>query len=307
MNVLHMKYALEVAKAGSLSKASKVLLVATPNISRSVKELEADLGIEIFVRTTKGVKLTPEGEEFIRFAQSIVDQIDAQEQFYKNALPKKQKFSVSVPRSFYVSEAFAVFSKSLNQNAAEVHYRETNSQATIRDVAGDEYNLGVIRYHAEHDRYFKELLEANGITFELIAEYSPRILMSREHPLADRETIGLADLSEYIEVSRADSFSPSASVTAKEKKSEQLCPNRRIAVFERASELDLISINHEAFMWVSAVPNRILNCYGLVMKQCAGNKKMLRDLLIYKKGYRLTELDRQFITDLCEAKRGLLR
>ena len=61
MNILHMKYALEVAKAGSLTKASKVLFVAPPNISRSVKELEADLGIEIFIRTTKGVKLTPEG------------------------------------------------------------------------------------------------------------------------------------------------------------------------------------------------------------------------------------------------------
>lgn len=38
-----MKHALEVAKAGYLSKASEVLLIAAPNISRSIKELEADL------------------------------------------------------------------------------------------------------------------------------------------------------------------------------------------------------------------------------------------------------------------------
>ena len=45
MNILHMKYAVEVAKMGSLSKAADVLLIAQPNISRSIKELEADLGI----------------------------------------------------------------------------------------------------------------------------------------------------------------------------------------------------------------------------------------------------------------------
>ena len=115
MNILHMKYALEVAKAGSLTKASKVLFVAPPNISRSVKELEADLGIEIFIRTTKGVKLTPEGEEFIAFAQRILSQIEAQEQFYKNELPKVQRFSISVPRACYISEAFARFSKTITE------------------------------------------------------------------------------------------------------------------------------------------------------------------------------------------------
>ena len=68
MNLLHIKYALEVAKSGSLSKASEVLLIAPPNISRSIKDLEADLGITIFDRTTKGMELTPEGEVFLKYA-----------------------------------------------------------------------------------------------------------------------------------------------------------------------------------------------------------------------------------------------
>ena len=97
MNLLHMKHALEVAKAGSLSKASEVLLIAVPNISRSIKELEADLGILIFDRTQNGMKLPPEGEEFINFAKGILGQIDEVEKFYKAGAPKKQKFSISVP------------------------------------------------------------------------------------------------------------------------------------------------------------------------------------------------------------------
>ena len=72
MNLLHMKQALEVAKSGSINKAAEVLLVAAPNISRSIKELESDLGITIFERTQNGMNLTPDGEEFLDFAKSIL-------------------------------------------------------------------------------------------------------------------------------------------------------------------------------------------------------------------------------------------
>ena len=83
MNLLHMKYALEVAKAGSINKAAEVLMVAAPNVSRSIKELETDFGITIFERTQNGTKLTPEGEEFINYAKGVLRQIDEIERFYK--------------------------------------------------------------------------------------------------------------------------------------------------------------------------------------------------------------------------------
>ena len=53
-----MKYAVEVAKTGSLNKAAEKLFMAPPNLSRSIKELESDLGITIFERSQKGVTLT---------------------------------------------------------------------------------------------------------------------------------------------------------------------------------------------------------------------------------------------------------
>ena len=106
MNLLQVKYALTVAKTGSLSKASEELLIAVPNISRSIKELESDLNITIFERTTKGMQLTLEGEEFLGFAKGILEQIDQVENYYKHGAPQKQKFSISVPRACYISEAF---------------------------------------------------------------------------------------------------------------------------------------------------------------------------------------------------------
>lgn len=62
MNILHMKYAVEVANVGSINKASETLLVAQPSLSRSIKELEADLCITIFDRSAKGMVLTEERE-----------------------------------------------------------------------------------------------------------------------------------------------------------------------------------------------------------------------------------------------------
>ena len=55
MNILHMKYAVEVARAGSINKAAETLIIAQPNLSRAIKELESDLGITIFDRSAKGM------------------------------------------------------------------------------------------------------------------------------------------------------------------------------------------------------------------------------------------------------------
>ena len=77
MNLLHMKYAVEVADTHSLNKAAKRLYVGQPNLSRAIKELESSLGITIFERSSEGVLLTPDGEIFIRHAKSILKQIES--------------------------------------------------------------------------------------------------------------------------------------------------------------------------------------------------------------------------------------
>ena len=306
MNLLHMKHALEVAKAGSLSKASEVLLIAAPNISRSIKELEADLGITIFDRTQNGMKLTPEGEEFLEFAKSILGQIDQVENYYKNGHPQKQTFSISVPRASYICEAFAEFSKSLSKDAAEIFYKETNSQRTINNMLNHDYKLGIVRYAENYDMYFKTMLEEKGFTYELITEFTYKIIMSKDSPLAKLHTISSDDLVDYIEIAHADPYVPSMPISkvVKEELSDDI--DRRIFVFERTSQFELLSRNLETFMWVSPIPKSLLERYDLVQKECSENRKIYKDLLIYKNGYKLSKLDRQFITELCESKRKYL-
>ena len=306
MNILHMKYAVEVAKVGSLNKASETLLVATPNISRSIKELEGDLGIVIFDRTAKGMELTPEGEEFLNYAKGILSQIDEVENLYKKGTSKKQKFSISVPRACYISEAFSEFSKSLSDEPAEIFYKETNSQRTINNILNHDYKLGIIRYAENYDKYFKSMLDEKGLTYEMITEFSYSLIMSADSPLAQKEEITFDDLKGFIEIAHADPYVPSMPLSKVVK--EELPDNidRRIFIFERASQFDLLSNNPETFMWVSPAPESLLKRYNLVQKKCVDNKKIYKDVLIYKNGYKLSKLDRQFMTELCEAKRKYL-
>lgn len=306
MNLLHMKYAVEVARVGSLNKAAETLLIAAPNVSRSIKELEADIGISIFDRTAKGMELTPEGEEFINYAKGILRQIEDVENFYKKGSSKKQKFSISVPRACYISEAFAQFSKSLSKEAAEIFYKETNSQRTIRNMLEHDYKLGIIRYAENYDKYFKSMLEEKGFCYELVTEFTYSLIMSADNPLAKKEVITFDNLAGYIEIAHADPYVPSMPLSKVVK--EELPDNieRRIFIFERASQFDLLSNNPETFMWVSPAPDSLLKRYNLVQKKCIDNKKVYKDVLIYKEGYKLSKLDRQFITELCESKRKYL-
>lgn len=303
MNILHMKYAVEVARHGSLNKAAEVLIIAQPNLSRAIKELEADLGIAIFTRSAKGMILTPEGEEFIGYAKNILKQIDEVEMLYRQGEPKKQKFSVSVPHACYISDAFAEFSKGIGETPAEIFYQETNSQCTIRNLLSGDYKLGIVRYAENYDKAFKTMLEEKGLCYEMVAEFTYQLLMSEDCPLAQKEVITFDDLPPYMEIVHADPYVPSLPLSKVVK--EELRDNieRRIFIFERASQFDLLAENPQTFMWVSPVSDKLLSRYRLALRRCVDNRRVYKDMLIYRDGYRFSALDKQFITALCAVRR----
>ena len=77
MNLLHMKYAVEIAEAGSINKAAEALFVTQPNLSKAISNLEAELNVEIFLRTNTGMVPTPQGAKLIRRASGILSELDA--------------------------------------------------------------------------------------------------------------------------------------------------------------------------------------------------------------------------------------
>jgi len=75
--LLSMQAVTEVARLGSFSAAAKVLNLSPPSVSRIVGELEEELGIRLFNRTTRRVALTPEGREFAQRSETILEEIES--------------------------------------------------------------------------------------------------------------------------------------------------------------------------------------------------------------------------------------
>lgn len=306
MNLMHIKYAVEVANEGSINKAAEKLYVGQPNLSRAIKELEASLGVKIFERSAKGMGLTSDGETFIRYAKTILRQVDEVESIFNGSGSVKKRFSISVPRASYISDAFARFSHSLtNEAEAEIIYKETNSLRAIKNILHEDYKLGIIRYAENYDKYFKTMLDEKDMQYEMITEFSYVLAMSRDNPLASAEKITFDALKDYIEIAHADPYVPSLPLSQVRKEELPYNIGRRIFVFERASQFELLSENPETFMWVSPIPQKLLDRYDLVQIPCEENKKIYKDILIYKRDYKLTALDKAFIDELCKSKREM--
>ncbi len=308
MNLLYLQYAVEIEKAGSINKAAENLYMGQPNLSRAIKELEASLGITIFARSSKGMVATPQGEEFLHYAKKVLSEVDIIENLYKNGEARKEQFSVSVPRASYITYAFAEFSKNVEcYEKTELFYKETNALRAVKNILEQDYHLGIVRYACKNHVNFKKMFEEKGLVYETITEFTYRLVMSKDHPLASLDEIHYSDLTPYTEIAHADPYVPSLSMSAVKKEELPDNTNHRIFVFERASQFELLSENTNTFMWVSPLPKRVTERYGLVQKPCGDNTKKYMDLLIYRKDYVLSEMDKMFITELCNAKRKFIK
>ncbi|MGB2578632.1 DNA-binding transcriptional LysR family regulator [Elusimicrobium simillimum] len=303
MNLSHLKYIIEVEKTRSISKAAENLYMGQPNLSRAIKELEKILGITLFKRTSKGISPTPQGEEFLQYAKKIISQVDEVKALYSKGKSDKQQFSISVPRASYIADAFTQFAKTIDTTKpAEIFYKETNSMRAISNILQADYKLAIIRYQKIFEPYFKTMLYEKGLTSELVREFSYLVLMDKNHPLAKQKKIEPADLSKYIEIAHADPYVPSLPQIDVKKAELSEFVDKHIFVFERGSQFDLLSNVPGTFMWASPLPARMLKQYGLVQKPCLVNKKTYKDVLVYRKNYRFTDLDNKFITQLNKAK-----
>ena len=299
-----MKYALEVAKTQSISKAAENLYMGQPNLSRAIKELEESLGIVIFGRTPKGITVTPDGEEFLQYAKRILDQVDEVEDLYRVGKTKKQKLSVCVPRASYISAAFARFSKGIELDSpAEIFYKETNSSRTLNNLFKEEYSLGIVRYQSTFDRYYQNLFEEKNLNHVLLNEFSYVLLVSQDSPLAKKKEVAPQELSGYVEITHADPYVPTLPTIDVKKAELSENVDKRIFVFERASQMELLSKLKNSFMWVSPNPAENLERYGLNEKKCDITDKTYKDVLIYRKDYRLSDYDNRFIAELINSRR----
>jgi len=306
MNIQYLKYAIEVEKNKSISKAAKNLYMGQPNLSRAIKELEDSLGIIIFERNSKGITVTPNGEEFLQYAKRILSQIDELEEIYRTGKTDKQQFSACVPRAGYIAYAFGELAKSIETDTpAEIFYKETNSMRAINNILRGEYNLAIIRYQETFEKYFESMFKEKNLVSKTITEFSYVLAMSVNNPLAKKEVITPEDLSDYIEIAHADPYVPSLPIIDVKKAEMSEFVDKRIYVFERASQYMLLEQVPNTFMWVSPMPDEMLANNNLVERKCDYMKKKYKDVLIYRESYKLTDIDKKFISLVLKAKEGM--
>ncbi|WP_124066025.1 LysR family transcriptional regulator [Clostridium sp. E02] len=300
MNTVLLQYAVEVEKTGSITQAAANLYMEQPNLSKAIKTLEESLGAPIFKRTSKGVVPTARGRIFLEHARSVLVQIDEMEHLYKTDQENGVEFSLSMPRASYLSAAFSRFIYKIGgENSMNVWLRETNSADTIGSVETGEYNLGIIRYQSGTEKFFEKEIGSKGLSMEPVFEYAPRLLMSKEHPLSGKEEITPGDLIPFVEIVHGDGIRSRREETGKKGETEF---KKRIYVFERGSQFDLLWKNPNTYMWVSPMPSEILCRYQLVEYPCKKNTKSYCDYLIYRKGYSLSDWDKEFLYQLDEVK-----
>lgn len=300
LNTQIFKYVIEIEKTASITKAAENLYMGQPTLSKTIKELEASLGIMIFKRTPRGVVPTKDGAVFLEYAKKILGEIDEMETFYKKENADKIYFNVSVPKTSYVSNAFAEFIEELEPDKKlEINFKETDSIRTIKNVAEDDYNLGIVRYKVDYERYFIDSIKEKNLHYEELYTFNCVILISRDNPLSQREFLFEKDLTSLIEIVHGDWAVPRFSDLELKKIEKTRRVPRRIYVYERGSQFDILRRIKNSYMLATPISNtELLDAHNIVQIPCSIPNTTYRDLLIYRKDYKLTDVDNLFISKL---------
>ena len=300
MNTTYLNYALEIERVGSISQAAQNLYMAQPNLSKAIRELEKELGFTIFKRTAKGVRPTEEGTEFLYHARQIMEQVCAVERISQRIGTDKLKYKISIPRGSYIVDGFTSFLSELElEKGMEVTINETNALGTISNVADRGYNLGIIRYQMLDETHYLTMLKNNHLTYETIWEFEYVLVMSKNHPLANKETITPEDLSEYTKITHGDIELPHVRRINHE---AEMTPRNVIYVYERGSQFDLLTNVPTTYMWVSPIPQKLLDKLQLVQRICRAEDNLYKDVMIFREDYHITEHDRLFQKKIYESK-----
>ncbi len=244
MTLQQIKYILGVAEAGSLNKASEKLFISQPSLSSSVHDAEWELGFEVFHRTSRGVKTTERGADFIRDARELYKQ-------YENLINKysadgKKAFAVSTLYYAFARTAFVEIVKEFSRDSYDFAFREKKASGVIADVALGKSELGILYLSDANREAIQKTLRTNNLDFHHLTECNAFVYLHKNHPLAKKESLSLEDLSEYhfvtFDTDDVKSFFSDEVIS-------RFGLDKAITVADRATELNLLqTLNGYTFL-----------------------------------------------------------
>ena len=197
MTLAQLRYAITVAGASSMNEAAGKLFISQPSLSASIKELEAEVGVELFKRTNRGISVTPEGEEFIGYARQVVEQYNLIESKYILKENTKKKFGVSMQHYTFAVKAFVEMVKQFGMDEYEFEIHETKTYDVIEDVKNCKSEIGVLYINDFNQKVLTKLFHQSGVEFHELLKCHIYVYLWKGHPLASKKEITLEELEEY--------------------------------------------------------------------------------------------------------------
>lgn len=197
MTLQQLKYIIEIVNCGSINEAAKKLYITQPSLSNAVKELENEMGIDLFLRTPKGITLTSDGAEFLGYARQIIEQAALLEQRYLNKKPSRQLCSISTQHYAFAVNAFVNLIQNSGAEEYEFTLRETRTYEIIEDVKTLRSEIGILYRNPFNQKVIDKLLKENHLEFHPLFTAKPHVFVSTSNPLAKKKSVTLEDLEEY--------------------------------------------------------------------------------------------------------------
>ncbi len=197
MTIQQIKYALVIARCGSMNKAAELLFISQPALSNTIKELENEVHITIFNRSKKGVSLTNEGTDFLSYARQVYQQFELLEEQYLNERTTVYKFGVSTQHYSFATKSFIETVKKFDTQEYQFAIRETKTFNVIRDVGDERSEIGVLFLSQLNAKVLQRYFDEYDLSFTELVDTSAYVYMHRSHPLAQKETIRFEELQDY--------------------------------------------------------------------------------------------------------------
>ncbi len=197
MTLQQLRYAVSVANNKSMNKAASELFLTQPSLSSAIRDLEDEIRIALFVRSNRGIVITPEGEEFLGHARQIIEQYQLIEERYIENKKPKQKFSVSMQHYTFAVQAFIELAKEFGMEDYEFAVHETKTHEVIENVRIQKSELGILYLNEFNRKAMDKLFREYELEFTELFSCSIYVYLWKNNPLAGKDRIDFDDLMDY--------------------------------------------------------------------------------------------------------------
>lgn len=198
MTLQQLRYLIAIAERGSINSAARDLYISQSSLSVAVRDLEEELGVTIFTRTSRGITLTNDGIELLGYARQVVEQADLMLERYGSATGvTRGRLAISSQHYAFVVRAFIEFANDREEEGYEFTLRETRTAEVIDDVRTFRSDLGVLYLSTYNERVVGKRLEDEGLSFTSLFRARPHVFVREGHPLASRANVRTEDLAPF--------------------------------------------------------------------------------------------------------------